>query len=199
MNFSYRKHAAMQAWHGTIFLFLSACATVNGRPTVEMLDPLTSATLTAAKTPMVFYRDNSGQAAFARDFVSLGPIQVNTMGRLRYFLWVGAWSTGQEPDDARRRDGLESPILFVDGEPLQLDLAGWTPEAIGASQGIYVKPVASAVDAYYEVSVDLIRLLVHARDVHLRTGGASSDTYESWDDQQAAKHSFRAFFGAAGY
>jgi hypothetical protein len=181
-----------------VLFFVSSCASF-GASTIEKLDPLTSATLTAVSTPMVFYRDNSGRAAFARNFANLGPIQVNRSGQYRYFLWIGIWSTGQESDATRRRDSFEAPVLFIDGEPLQLDLAGWTSDAIGASEDIYTKPVASAIDAYYEITIDVIRLLVNASDVSLRSGGPNTELYEPWDDQQSARNSLRDFFDLIGY
>jgi hypothetical protein len=183
----------------TLFLFcISSCATF-GASTIETLDPLTSVTLTAVKTPMIFYRDDSGHSAYARDFANLGPIQVNRSGQYRYFLWIGIWSTGQETDDTRRRDSFESPVLFIDGEPFQLQVAGWNPESIGASEGIYAKPVASAIDAYYEVTLDVIRLLVNSSDVRLRSSGEYAASFEPWNDQQAAVESLRDFFDLIGY
>ena len=183
----------------TALLFcLSSCASF-GASTIETLDPLTSVTLTAVKTPMIFYRDNSGRSAYARDFANLGPIQVNRSGQYRYFLWIGIWTTGQETDDTRRRDSFESPVLFIDGEPFQLQLAGWNPESIGASEGIYVKPVASAIDAYYEVTLDIIRLLVNSADVRIRSSGEYATSFEPWDDQQTARDNLRDFFDLIGY
>jgi hypothetical protein len=89
--------------------------------------------------------------------------------------------------------------LFIDGEPFQLQVAGWNPEAIGASEGIYAKPVASAIDAYYEVTLDIIRLLVNSSDVRLRSSGEYATSFEPWNDQQAAAESLRDFFDLIGY
>ena len=181
-----------------VLICSGSCASF-GASTFEKLDPLTSVTLTAVKTPMVFYRDNSGRAAYARNFADLGPIQVNRSGQFRYFLWIGVWSTGPVPDDVQRRDGFEAPVLFVDGEPLQLTLAGWSPESIGASEGIYPKPVASSIDAYYEISIDVVRLLATAQDVRISTSGGIQENYEPWNDQQAARANLRDFFEIIGY
>ena len=197
--FEERKASSIRLMLQIMLTFhLTSCASF-GASTFEKLDPVTSVTLTAVNTPMIFYRDNSGRSAYARNFAYIGPIQVNRSGQYRYFLWIGIWSTGQESDDARRRDGLESPVIFLDGEPLQLNLAGWTPEAIGASESVYEKPVASGIDAYYEITIDVIRLLVNASDVRLTTGSVSQDHYEPWNDQQAAKNSFLDFFDLIHY
>jgi hypothetical protein len=159
----------------------------------DYLDPLTAVTVSYAKVPLVMYRDVSGHAAYARDYVHAGPIQVNRAGSFRYYLWVGIWSTLQDVDMFERRDGFESIVIFADGEPLQLDIAGWTADAIGASEAAYQKPVASAADAYYEVTMDQIRLLGEASNVQLRTTGSKPESYEPWDDQRSAKNSIAAF------
>ncbi|HSD69013.1 MAG TPA: hypothetical protein VLB07_05650 [Woeseiaceae bacterium] len=193
-----RPRSISQVLQVVLLSCLGSCTTF-GATTIEALDPLTSVTLTAVKTPMIFYRDDSGHSAYARDFVNMGPIQVNRSGQYRYFLWLGVWSTGQESDDTGRRDSFESPVLFLDGEPFQLQLAGWTPDSIGASEGIYAKPVASAIDGYYEVTLDIIRLLVNSSDVRLRSGADHAASFEPWNDQQAAKDSLRDFFDLIGY
>lgn len=185
---------------GTLCLLAAAAAACAGTPRlVEDLDPVTGVTMTRSSEPLVLYRDNSGRAAYARDYVYMGPLSVNRMGAYRYFIWIGAWSTIQARDATSLRDGLETAILFVDGEPLSLDLLGWTPEAVGLSAAPYPPPAASTVDAYYEVTIDQIRLIAEARDVRLLTGGADSANYEPWDSQSVTRSGWRAFVDEAGY
>jgi hypothetical protein len=148
---------------------------------------------------MVLYRDNPSQAAFARNLVSFGPLQVNRGGRFEYFLWLGIWSTDQTPGVAAHRDGFDSIVLFVNGEPLPLEVIGWTPSAIGASEPVYPQPVASALDAYYRVTADQIRLIANSDDIYLRTTGLRPRQFESWDDQAAARESFRLFLSSVVY
>ena len=114
-------------------------------------------------------------------------IEINSGGSYRYYLWLGIWSTVQDVDERERRDRFESIVLFADGEPLVLDVAGWTPEPIGASEPVYVRPVASAADAYYAVTVDQIRLIAKAKDLQLITSGTTRQSFELWDDQSSAR------------
>lgn len=58
----------------------------------------------------------------------------------------------------RSRDGFETIVIFADGEPLPLEVAGWTVAAIGASEPVNLKPVASAADAYYYVSKHVLTI-----------------------------------------
>lgn len=175
-----------------LILLLAGCA--SSSPTVsEKLDLVTGVTVTFANTPLVLYRDTPAQAAYARNYVDLGPIQVNRGGFFRYYLWLGIWSTMQAADVSGQRDGFESIILFADGEPFTLDITGWTPESIGASETTYVKPVASAADAYYEVTIDQIRLIAAARDIRIRVSGTYPREFELWDEQKTARLSLAEF------
>ncbi|KPK37398.1 MAG: hypothetical protein AMJ69_11675 [Gammaproteobacteria bacterium SG8_47] len=159
----------------------------------ERLDIGTGVTVTHATAPIMLYHDNSAYAAHARDYVYLGPVEINRMGDYSYYLWLGIWSTISDEDRSLQRDGFESITLFVDGEPLQLELVGWTLESIGVSEPVYVKPVASAADAYYRVTIDQIRLIANAREIELHAGTAPVRVYLMWDRQGSAHASMREF------
>ena len=176
--------------------FLIGCAASPERPR-EILDPQTSATITYSSATMLLYRDVPAHAAYAKNLVSLGPLQVNQSGHYRYFLWLGIWNTNFKASEASGRDGFDSIILFVDGEPLALEISGWTPSTIGASAPVYPQPVASALNAYYEVTVDQIRFIAEAKDLSLRTSGFTSLSFELWDEQLAARQAFRTFLTVA--
>ena len=145
---------------------------------------------------MVLYRDTPAYAANARNFISLGPLQVNRSGSYQYFVWLGIWNTNQRADQAAGRDGFDSIVLFVDGEPMLLNVDGWTPDTIGASEPVYLQPVASAIDAYYPVTLDQIRLIAEANSISLQTTGFASRTFELWDKQSQALQAFRDFVQA---
>lgn len=159
----------------------------------DRLDPLTGVTVTSASKPIVFYRDRSAQAAHARDYVYLGPIEVNNMGQRNYYLWLGIWGTSDSTDRSSQLDDFESIVVFADGEPLSLEVKGWTPESIGISEPAYVKPVASATDGYYRVTIDQIRLIAEARDLEVRAGSARPQRYTPWSSAATPSSSLHAF------
>jgi hypothetical protein len=121
------------------------------------------------------------------------------MGGFRYYLWLGVWNTMQNADSGNVRDGFETIVIYADGEPLSFEITGWTPGAVGASEAIYVKPVSSAADAYYEVTVDHLRLIAEAQDLRLQTTGAAQAHFELWDQQYSARASLREFLGQSVY
>jgi hypothetical protein len=177
---------------------LAACAD-HGTRIAEELDPLTGVTITRSQVPLVFYRDNSGVAAHAKSLVHLGPLEVNRMGEYRYYLWLGIWNTLQDAAPGVSRDGFESIVIYADEEPLPLDIMGWSAEAIGASRPAYVQPVSSSTDAYYEVTVDHLRLIAAATRVRIHTTGNKAHSYELWNDQKSAKASFQEFLKNSVY
>lgn len=179
-----------------VTLTLVACG-APAQLTREYLDPETGVTVTSIGTPLILYRDNASLAAFARNYVYLGPIEVNRMGSFQYFLWLSAWNTMETADPDRIRDSFDTITVFADGEPLLLELAGLTPATIGTSRPVYLKPVASAADAYYRVTADQIRVIAEAREIRLRTSGSAPREYQPWDEQRAAHSGFRAFLSAA--
>jgi hypothetical protein len=167
--------------------------------TGEKLDPVTSATISYSEQPLVFYRDVSGRAALAKDFVYVAPIAVNRGGNYRYYIWLGIWTVAGEGSTDVTRDGFDSILLLADGEPLQLEITGWTIDAIGASEPVYSKPVASAADAYYELTLDQLRPLADAAHLRLHIGGDARDMFEPWDDQRRGKAALLEFINGPTY
>ena len=175
-----------------LILTLASCASSVGS-SGSRLDPGTAATIRHADVPMVFYREDSGKAAFARNLIHMGPVEINQGGTYRYYLWLGIWVTVVSPDRASIRDGFEALTLRVDGEPMSLDVAGWTHDRIGASGPIYLRPVASAADAYYELTFNQLRRIAVATDVSIQTSGATGRSYQTWDSQKSAKEALVRF------
>ncbi len=175
-----------------VALALAGCA-VSVPATKNKLDPSTGVTVTYSSVPLILYREDPAHAAFARNYVHVGPIQVNRSGDYQYYLWLGVWNNMQAADATLRRDGLESIVIFADGEPLSLEVSGWTPDAIGTSEPVYLKPVASSTDAYYRVTADQIRLIAEATDIRLRTSGARPREFAPWNGQMTARNEFQEF------
>ncbi len=175
-----------------VALMLAACGGTT--PAVsDRLDPLTGVTVTSATKPLVFYRDRSAQAAYAKDYVYLGPVEVNNMGRRDYFIWLGIWGSSESADRSSQMDEFESVVIYADGEPLSLDVKGWTPGSIGLSEAAYVKPVASATDGYYRITIDQIRLMAEARDLEIRAGSTRPQRYTPWDSASSTSAGLQAF------
>lgn len=159
-----------------VLALLSACGA--GQPTVvEKLDELTAVTVTHSRTPLILSPDTHLDENIARDFVQIGPIEVNRMGTLQYFLWFGILDTDYteyqgEKSQVERPQGYNSIVLSFDGEKLPFDIHGWTENSIGVSEPVYKKLFDTATDAYYPATLEQIRSLAAAEAIKLTTSGS---------------------------
>jgi hypothetical protein len=165
----------------------------------KKLDPVTSATITFSEHPLIFYRDVSGRAAFAKDYVYVAPVEVNRSGDYRYYIWLGIWTVDGETSPDAVRNGFDSIVLVADGEPLRLEITGWTTAAIGASEPVYAKPFESAADAYYELTLSQLRRLAVAQNVRLQSGGDNGGIFEPYNKQRRGKAALREFVNGPTY
>lgn len=180
-----------------MLMTMTASCAGQAQLTNQFLDEQTGVTVTTVAAPLLLYKDNAALAAHARNFLNVGPVEVNRMGSHRYYLWVGIWSTMETADVDRVTEVFDTLTVIADGEPFILQLAGSTPSAIGASRPIYLKPVASASDAYYEVTADQIRFIAEASDIRIRPNTASFREYRPWSNQRAAYKGLKAFLASA--
>jgi hypothetical protein len=181
-----------------IFSILTACASAPPAP-IQLLDESTGVTTSRARTPLTMVRDTPMYGAHSRSFVQVGTIEVNHSGSIQYYLWLGTWNTDHVASTAEHRDGFDSIILFVDGEPLLLDAVGWTPAAIGVSAPVYTRPFSRSVDAYYRVNTNQLGLIANSNDLRLLTSSSTPREFELWDTQTKAKDDLSEFLRAAAF
>ena len=62
---------------------------------------------------------------------------------------------------------------------------------------MYLRPVSSAADAYYEVTVDHLRLIAASSDIRVQSTGSRPQSYELWDEQKSAKAGLAELLTAA--
>ena len=153
-----------------VLTFLSACM-AGQSIVVEKLDETTAVTITYVGAPLVLSPETRFDQETGRDYTQVGAMEVNRMGALQYYLWIGITEVGQAENAAGHPDGYDSVVFIVDDEELRLDVLGWTPEAIGASEPVYRKLYATSADAYYQVTLDQIQLLAYSDSLKLLTTG----------------------------
>lgn len=177
-----------------VLAILSACA-AGQAPVVEKLDELTAVTYTYVRTPLILSPDTPLDQAQARDYVQLGAIEVNRMGTLKYYLWLGISVTEHVKSSGARHDGFKSIVLMLGDQQFPLDIHGWTQESIGVSEPIYQKLFSTSIEAYYEVTLEHVRLLAEADSMKLLTSGSAPKEFVSWYRQAAAKEELAEFLG----
>ena len=99
-----------------ISAMMAACAT-PAPPVIDKLDENTGVTVTYSRTPFVFSPDDQSDDYSAAGFVQLGAIEVNTMGTLQYYLWLGISAPKYLESADGYPQGFETIVLDL-GDPL---------------------------------------------------------------------------------
>ena len=162
-----------------LFVF-SGCASSPPEPVIDKLDYNTGVTVTYSRTPFTFSPNEKADDYSAVEFVQIGAIEVNSMGSLKYYLWLGISEPKYLEGSGSHPHGFESLEFDFDGRKVNVDVLGWTHEAIGTSEPVYDGLFRSTQDAYYEVTLEQIEMLERSRDVSFTTASADSSVYTPW-------------------
>lgn len=176
MNKKNNISIAVVAW----LCVLAGCAATPSEPVIDKLDYDTGVTVTYSRTPFTFSPNERVEDYAAAEFVQIGAIEVNSMGTLKYYLWLGISEPGYLQGSDNHPRGFESLEFDFDGEKVNVDVLGWSHEAIGTSEPVYDGLFRSTRDAYYEVSLEHIEMLGRAQDVSFTTASAEPRMYKPW-------------------
>ncbi len=130
----------------------------------EQFDEPTTLTWIAMDEPIVLARRVPRYSASARDYVFLGPVEVNRMGELEYYLWVGAASTVDRPLYGETAPVSASLLVEADGAPLSLPLTDGSPAIDAVPYGVNV-PIERTQHA--RITLDQVRRLADAGSVEV--------------------------------
>jgi len=166
----------------TASLLLGGCQTAG---VTEWLDRDSGLTLATDRVPAAFARTDSRVSRSARDYVYVGPVEVNERGSRQYYLWVGIASTVDRdhiPDPPGPPDFL---YFDVDGAPLELPLDSWS-ERLPRLEGrtVYHPVIEPALVLAARVTLDQLDLIRQAAPDGLRLAeeGQPSLEYVRWSD-----------------
>jgi len=161
---------------------LAACQSSTAR---QSLDARSGLTWTVEREPVVFARTEPQFSRSARDYLYLGPVEINERGTREYYLWVGVGSTLD-------RDYLDAAgivpdrlYLVVRGEPYALELEPWAERAPGlADVRVYSPSVKPRAELAARVTLDQLERFSQAEPDSIRLGVADGATVEyfHWRD-----------------
>jgi len=145
-----------------ISIVAAGCATApTDTPLLQRLDENSGATVTTLPEPMSFYREEPMLAANSRDYVYLGPVEVNRGGRRQYMLWAAYRST-IDRIGGRGSRAPESAYLMLDGVPMELLRARRTAE-LGV--WLYDSPVSGGETVMYRVTRGQLLAIAGAQEI----------------------------------
>lgn len=106
-------------------LLAAGCGVSNGTLPARF-DPVSGDMVITYRQPLVFARSVPALSVAARDYVYVGPLEIQRNGVQKYYLWVGIASTVDRGLAGVRVVPAEKLRLTVAGETVDLPLIPWT-------------------------------------------------------------------------
>jgi hypothetical protein len=158
-------------------ILLGACASTQSL--APRFDERTGVTWTALNEPVAMAHANRQLSTAARDYVYIGPIEMNERGTREEFLWLGLASTVPDVFTQDLASLPESLILDVDGLVFELPVAQWNDASP------YETPATVTHSVLARVSLDQIGLIAGAArvSIELHNEDGSSVEYEHWNGE----------------
>ena len=162
-------------------VFVAGCASDAPRVN-EYLDPQTAVTIRSLAEPLVYAHDAPELAANTRDYLSLGLVETNNMGRRKHYLALISWST----IDRHRVGIVAAPVperveLDLGGKPLELAGASHEPRGFGIGGRLFRPPAGYSGESWYEVTPAQLRALAAAPPASIALDGdAGRISYLPW-------------------
>jgi hypothetical protein len=161
---------------GTAVIFLlSACASTQSLQ--PHLAELTGVTWTTLSEPVAMAHATPQLSTAARDYLYVGPMEMNERGTREEFLWFGLATTVPGVFSADLASAPESLVLDVDGLTFELPVVQWNDPVP------YETPATVTHSVTARVSLDQIGLIAGADhvSVELHNEDGSSVAYEHWN------------------
>jgi len=173
-----------------LLMALAGCQSFGSPEVNERLDEVTGTTLLTEREPLIFARGQPQYSRSARDYVYLGPVEINRQGRREYYLWVGLAST-IDRDTGSTGSG---EVLFIEsrGELMELPLEPWSALLAGLDHVDAYDPVLDPSEQYgVLVTLDGVDL----QEIYLQEPPARSRRYVRWSEEPGG---WSAFIREAG-
>jgi len=145
--------------------FAGGCASSNNTTeyTREYLDTKTGVTITALNQPLILAHTEPRISRSLRDYLYIGPVEVNTMGKRSYYLWIGPFSTIDRPPAE-----INTLTLTADNATTELNFTLANTSA-GLKTLPYELPLGTQPGRYLPVAGELLAELAKARAITIET------------------------------
>jgi hypothetical protein len=167
-----------------LFALLAACQSTVGIR--ERLDARTGLTWTSDSAPVVYARTEARYSRSARDYLYIGPIEINRQGARDYYLWVGVATTLDRGYLAPAMNLPDTLYVELGGEVMEFALQSWnTLTPLPADASVYPTPVDVEAELGARVTASQIARLAAELPPEVRTSVLDLPTreYRRWDEE----------------
>lgn len=142
----------------------------------EIFDEENASTLLVAAKPLVFARQRSDLAAYARDYATLVAVEIDRSGEYSQFLLLYRWSTVDrrmlpppDPDAGALR-------ILADGRPIDLKPLDRLPVNFAQRRELHVPKHDDVIPRGYKIDPATLHFIANSRELSVRMPQEPLDT-----------------------
>ncbi len=167
-----------------LMILLGGCESAGGLASGSRFDRQSALSYSAADNALAFARTDGRYSLSSRDYLYIGPVEINEQGTREYFLWVGVGTTLDRGFTAPLSPTPSSIYMLIDGEPIQFVLHPWRNLVPAlTSDAFYSTPVTISEALGARLTHDQIELIASAAPSSIRVNyeDRRSSTFVAWD------------------
>ncbi|HEX9140224.1 MAG TPA: hypothetical protein VF848_10560 [Steroidobacteraceae bacterium] len=170
---------------------LAGCASPSTRGVGEYLDERSGSTLVVVATPLVFARERTDVAAFARDYATLVAVEANNAGKYAEYLLLFRWSTVD-----KRMSPLPDPqagelLIQAEGREIDLKALASAPVDLSRRRQLHAPETAEVVVHAYAVDMATLIFIATSRTLAVRLPQETlTSPFSLWEDGRASLAKF---------
>ncbi|HEX2586112.1 MAG TPA: hypothetical protein VHL14_13355 [Steroidobacteraceae bacterium] len=144
------------------------------------IDDQTAVSATAQIRPLSFSRNDIQNGVSIVNYADVGAFEVNEAGRRSYYLSVLDWSIVTKVMTANSRTVDDFSTLTIHADDQSISLRRFTQDhaMLKLTADVFQKRLASVNQNYYDVSIDQLMTIAHAKKLRLTAGNQNTgDTF----------------------
>ncbi len=164
---------------------LSACRgfTPGKADALEIFDRDTGNTLSVVSKPLVFARDRTDVAAFARDYATLVALEVDHSGDFEDYLLLYRWSTVDRRMSPPPNPDSGDLKILAEGRVLDLRPLDSGPVSLTQKAALHVPAHEDVIVHAYRVDPDVLKFIATSGTLSIRLPQEPLDTpFRLWAD-----------------
>ena len=158
------------------------------------IDDKTAASITAQLRSLPFARSDIQAGVTILYYAELGAFEVNQSGKRRHYLCLQESSTATRPILKKSRivEDFSTLNAWADDQLISIKRVAQHFDALPLSTSVFKQPISSAVENYYEVSVEQLEVMSKAKILRLATSNhrQGAELYKTPHDDHGTLTSF---------
>ncbi len=168
-------------------VMLAACGESHAVRPRELLDETTGNTLSVVSTPLVFARQRTDVAAYARDYATLVAAEIDQSGTYQDYLLLYRWSTVDRRMSPPPEAGAGALRILAEGRVFNLAPLDSMPTGLAHHRELYVPPHGDIVAHAYAVNGEMLRYIANSKTLSVQMPQEPlTEPFALWQDGRAA-------------